>query len=227
MGKARLQVLLGHEGVALSVSSVGRILNRALAREAIRPAAYCEGRATPKRRRAFNHWTRRWTYGARARHPGEMVQIDPMTCVRDGDTVKEFRAVRPVSKFMMTRVCTRASAHSARCFLADLVASVPFTLHSLQVDGASEFMADFETACQDLDIPLHVLAPKRPQYNGCVERANRSARIEFWNLYEGPLTVRHIARPLLDYEFFYNYQRPHATLDYRTPNEYLVQLEAA
>ena len=66
------------------------------------------------------------------------------------------------------------------------MASVPFTLHSLQVDGASEFMADFEMACQDLDIPLHVLPPKRPQYNGCVERANCSARIEFWNLYEGP-----------------------------------------
>ena len=46
MGKARLQVLLGREGVALSVSTVGRILSRALAR-GFRPAAFCEGRHAP------------------------------------------------------------------------------------------------------------------------------------------------------------------------------------
>ena len=53
MGKARLQVMLAREGVALSVSTVGRILARALARGAIRPASFCEGRPTPKRRRTF------------------------------------------------------------------------------------------------------------------------------------------------------------------------------
>ena len=48
-----------------------------------------------------------------------------------------------------------------------------------QVDGGSESMADFEEACYELDIPLlHVLPPRRPQWNGCVERTNRSARAE-------------------------------------------------
>ena len=75
--------------------------------------------------------------------------------------------------------------------------------------------------------PLHVLPPRRPQWNGCVERANRSARAEFWSLYDGPLTVEHVAPQLSRYEFFFNYERPHASLAYRTPNEYLVALEAA
>ena len=57
--------------------------------------------------------------------------------------------------------------------------------------------------------------------------ANRSARAEFWSLYDGPLTVTGVTPRPADYEFFYNYQRPHASLAYRTPNEYLVQLEAA
>ena len=85
----------------------------------------------------------------------------------------------------------------------------------------------FEDACEERRVPLHVLPPRRPQWNGCVERANRSARIEFWSLYDGPLTVASVAPALARYEFFFNYERPHTSLAYRTPNEYLVVLEAA
>lgn len=63
----------------------------------------------------------------------------------------------------------------------DLVGTLPFPLRSIQVDGGSEFMADFEDACEALGIPLHVLPPRRPQWNGCVERANRSARADSRN----------------------------------------------
>ena len=60
-----------------------------------------------------------------------------------------------------------------------------------------------------------------------MERANRSARIEFWSLYDGPLTVASVAPALARYEFLFNYERPYTSLAYRTPNEYLVVLEAA
>ena len=150
-----------------------------------------------------------------------------MTYARDGQTLKEFRAVCPTIRFMATRVYGRATAGNAKRFLIDLLDTLPFPLASIQVDGGGEFMAGFEDACEDLRIPLHVLPPRRPQFNGCVERANRSARAEFWSLYDGPLTVTGVGPRLNDYEFFYNYQRPHASLAYRTPNEYLVQLEAA
>ena len=154
-------------------------------------------------------------------------QLDHMTYAAGGQTLKEFRAICPVSRVMVTRVCSRATAGNARRFLMDLVDALPFPLRSLEVDGGSEFMADFEDACEELDIPLHVLPPRRPQWNGCVERANRSARAEFWNLYDGPLTVEHVAPRLSRYEFFFNYERPHAALAYRTPNEYLVEQEPA
>ena len=88
-------------------------------------------------------------------------------------------------------------------------------------------MAEFENGCEETGVPLLVLPPRRPQWNGCVERANRSARTEFWGLYDGPLTVADVAPHLAKYEFFFNYERPHASLAYRTPNEYLVASEAA
>ena len=98
---------------------------------------------------------------------------------------------------------------------------MPHDLLSIQVDGGSEFMAEFEQACANLDIPLYVLPPRRPQFNGCVERANDNTRVEFWNLYDGNLTVTEANRALADYQHFYNHVRPHQTLDWQTPIEYL------
>ena len=71
-------------------------------------------------------------------------------------------------------------------------------------------MAEFGNTCEQLGVPLHILPPRRPQWNGVVERTNRSARAEFWNLYDGPLTVADVSRDLARYEFFFNYERPHA-----------------
>ena len=41
-------------------------------------------------------------------------------------------------------------------------------------------MADFKTACEQMEIPLIVLPPARPKYNGGVERGNRIFRKEFY-----------------------------------------------
>ena len=226
MGKARLKAMLDRRGVRLSVSTVGRIVAKAVADGRARPASFCEGRAKPKRRRGFKSaWARRWKYSDKAETPGQMVQIDHMTCSRDGQSLKEFRAVCPVSKFTASRVFSRATAGNAKRFLEAAAGAMPFPIKSIQVDGGSEFMADFESACEALEIPLHVLPPRRPQWNGCVERGNRSARIEFWSRYDGPFTVAAVTPALAGHEFFHNYQRPHGALDCRTPNEYLVHTE--
>ena len=87
--------------------------------------------------------------------------------------------------------------------------------------------AQFENACQQLCVPLRDLPPRSPKFDGCVERAGRSVRIELWDLCDGPLTIEQVAQRLASYEFFYNYQRHHASLPYQTPNECIVGLEAA
>ena len=75
------------------MSTVGRIIERALAVGAIHRASFCEGRVKPKRRRRFGKWAARWKYGSKARRAGELVQIDHMTYALGGQTLKEFRAV--------------------------------------------------------------------------------------------------------------------------------------
>ena len=206
MGKPRIQTMLACKGLELSVSTVGRIIERGPGGRGDPPRvllhrASARGRVKPKRRRRFAKWARRWKYGSKARRVGELVQVDHMTYVCDRRTLKEFRAVCPVSRFMVTRVYSRATAGNSTRFLMDLLGTLPCPLLSIQVNGGNEFMAEFENTCEQLGVPLHVLPPRRPQWNSVVERTNRSARAEFWSLHDGPLTVADGSRDLADTSF--------------------------
>ena len=84
----------------------------------------------------------------------------------------------------------RQFTHHAKRFLAYLKEQAPFPIRSLQVDGGSEFRDEFEQACQEAGIPLYVLPPKKPEYNGCVERANGTSLYEFYPYRRGSLDGR-------------------------------------
>ena len=93
-------------------------------------------------------------------------------------TVKHFQARERQSKYIYAGVYSNANASSAKRFLLDFIEKAPFEVISIQVNGGFEFMAEFEKACADLNIPLYVLPPRRPDYNGGVERGNKTFRLE-------------------------------------------------
>jgi putative transposase len=66
---------------------------------------------------------------------------------------------------------------------------MPFPVKAIQVDGGSEFMAEFEVAYQTNYIVLYVLPPRSPQMNGTVERSNSAWRHEFYQTYDLPSGV--------------------------------------
>ena len=89
----------------------------------------------------------------------------------------------------------------------------------IQVDGGSEFMGEFERACMQLGIELLVLPARRPQWNGLVERINRTVRTECWNHYRGEWNCRDMNERMDEYIRFYNDERPHHSLGMKTPAE--------
>ena len=83
-------------------------------------------------------------------------------------------------------------------------------------------MAEFEEACSDLDIPLFVLPPKKPKYNGGVERSNRTFREEFYAKNDLLAdTVGAFKAELKSAVLKYNSYRPHQSIDFLTPFEYI------
>src|SRR5579875_3930077 len=79
-------------------------------------------------------------------------------------------------RFTAAKAFSTATAGCAKNFLDKLLTAFPFKIAGIQVDGGSEFMAEFEQACHDKGLTLFVLPPKRPDLNGAVERAQSSWR---------------------------------------------------
>jgi transposase InsO family protein len=100
--------------------------------------------------------------------------------------------------------------------------AAPFPIQSIQVDGGSEFMKEFEEACAEKNIKLFVLLPKRPQWNGGVERGNRIFREEFYSR-KDVLTdsIQGLRFDLAKALQKYNSYRPHFNLEGLTPMQYI------
>ncbi len=218
-GRAKIRAVLARErGFAPSESATGRMIARLVRTGRAEPVAFHYGRTKPKRRRKFDRHARRWRYGTRGRKPGQMVQIDHLSvAIEAGFAVKESEAVCPVSKLCYMRAYSRATATCATRFLDHLIRQAPFNLESVQVDGGSEFMAEFETACRQRGIELFVLPPRSPNCNGCVERANAVSRYEFHQFCDGELSVGALNVELAEFERFYNDYRPHQALGQAAP----------
>jgi putative transposase len=126
-----------------------------------------------------------------------------------GEVVKHFSALDLATRFSLAQVHGRATASLAARFLVELVSRAPFPIRAIQVDGGSEFMAEFETTCQRLGIRLFVLPPRSPKLNGHVERMRRTFRDEF---YTRPLPSR-LSELQAELEAYLNYLRvpPHSS----------------
>ncbi len=221
-GKKKLVVLLARGGVQLSVSMAGRILKH------LKETGQLIEPQSERRRRRKDLPPR--PYALRkpklylAQEPGDLVEVDTVDLRPvPGVILKHFTASDVVSRWDVLGVYTRASATTAALFLDDIQQRAPFPIKAIQVDGGSEFKAGFEAACKERDIRLFVLPPRSPKLNGCVERANRTHREEFYDVYDLEWTVAALRPDLRRWERIYNNVRPHAALDYLTPQEYITQ----
>ena len=134
----------------------------------------------------------------------------------------------PTTRIKQSYCYATPSSKNAKDFLINhLIPALPFNIKSIQVDGGSEFRKYFEEACKELNIPLYVLPPYSPKYNGRIERSNRTIREEFYNnkkLLENCITRADYNDKLKEYIDKYNNYRPHQALDFKTPMEYYLEL---
>ena len=225
-GKEKIKRELEKDGVFVSVSTVGRVLKQLMDKGKIQNIKLFKskkaGVISREKRKRYAERIRK----QKPEKPGELIQIDHMVLnLYNGLKIKEFRAVDPTTRISISRIYNSANAINAREFLKEVIYELDFPIKSIQVDGGSEFMAEFEDYCEELGIKLYVLPPRSPKMNGYVERANETYRYEFWNVYEIPDTIEEARKLLKKYERKYNCERMHQSLNYLTPMEYYYTIK--
>jgi putative transposase len=226
-GKAKLGPILRGQGFKLSDATVGRILARLVARGVVEAVPLLVRRLRTRRAKPKRPHAQRLPKDHPVRQPGDLVQLDTLSIgLAPERTIKHFTGYDPKAKWTIAQPFNRATAKAASIFLNKLIAEMPFPIKAIQVDGGSEFMAEFEQACADKNIPLFVLPPKSPKLNGAVERCNGAWRYEFYACNDLPLTISEIAKRIDAFQHLYNHYRPHGALAGKTPAQYLAQCRA-
>ena len=220
-GRKKLAVLLKREGIEISASTVGRIINKLKERGLlVEPVNIAMAKRARKRR-----WKPRYAVrkpkGYKIKAPGDLVEVDTLQVALVPNEIRyQFSARDVVAKFDGLRAYKHLSSMKAAHFLQYLQKKFPFKIKAIQIDGGSEFKKFFEEECEKRDIMLFELPPRSPKLNGHVERANRTHREEFYEVEEVDLSIEEHNRQLEQWQYVYNHIRPHQALDYLTPNEY-------
>jgi transposase InsO family protein len=220
-GKDKLVKLLKDEkGIIAFASTVGRIIGYLKKKgELVEP----KRAAFSVKRKSKRPYAVRKPKEYMPEKPGDLVEVDTLD-IRPlpGLVLKQFTARDVVSKWDVLVARTRATANTASEFLQVLVDRTPFKIKAVQVDGGSEFHAEFEECCRQMGIRLFVLPPRSPKLNGCVERANRTHTEDFYELYHGSWNITDLNLALLQHELKYNTRRPHESLGQITPLKFLL-----
>jgi transposase InsO family protein len=226
-GKYALGPLLRNQGWDVADSMIGRIVCDLIARGRVLRVSEMRSKSPAKPGPNKRPYARRKPKDLVFAAPGDVVQIDTMTIARPvGPPIKHFDAYDPFAKWTVARPCRRATAKNAAAFLDKVVAEMPYPVKVVQIDGGSEFMAEFEQACADKNIILYVLPPRSPKLNGAVERCNQTWRYEFYGCLDPPSSIEELAREVDRFQHRYNHFRPHGALDYKTPAQYLSTCRA-
>lgn len=217
-GKEKLRILIRERGIESCASTVGRII-RYLKRTGDLVEPSTRVKSTKRRKR---YYAIRKPKDWEVSKPGDLVQIDTLD-IRPipGLILKQFTARDLISKWDVIEARSRATSHTAKEFLDTLYRKMPFKIRAIQVDGGSEFYSEFERECMSRGIKLFVLPPKSPKLNGCVERAQRTHREEFYELCDISWTVPELNKELRQWEYTYNCVRPHQAIGYKTPLQFL------
>jgi transposase InsO family protein len=198
-----------YHGINISESSVYRILKRNNVKRLDRKIT----------RRAMH--TMRYVKET----PGHHVQMDVKFLsleTNDGQKLRRFQytAIDDATRIRALKIYEKHNQLSSIDFINYVIEKFPFRINTIQTDNGHEFQSKFHWHVEDLGMRHRFIKPRTPQLNGKVERSHLTDKREFYQLLNYTDDVD-LNKKLLDWEQFYNFDRPHGGLKGKTPYEVL------
>jgi transposase InsO family protein len=151
-----------------------------------------------------------------------LLQLDGIVIYWNGLKRYIFTAVDHAGKLAFARMYNTKSSNNAADFLYRLRHFINEPINNLQTDNGSEFALNFEKAVKKLGIKQYFSRVRTPKDNSEIERFNQTLQYEWLN--DGHFTpdCKQFNKSLTKWLIEYNFVRPHESLDYLTPIEYIV-----
>lgn len=141
-----------------------------------------------------------------------------------------------IKLYTLTGVDTKTKTAFAKCYLThksektkDFIDSCiqQFPITKIQTDNGSEFARHFQETLKENQIVHYHSYPRCPKMNAVVERFNRTLSEDFLEKekFTALTDIDLLNQKLQNYLTWYNNERPHKSLNYLTPSEYVVQLK--
>jgi transposase InsO family protein len=160
--------------------------------------------------------------------PGHHVQVDVKFLSfkdSDGKQIKRYQytAIDDATRIRALQIYTKHNQDCAIQFMDYVIEKFPFRIGTVRTDRGHEFQARFHWHVEDQGMKHVYIKPRTPQLNGKIERSHRTDGEEFYQLltYTGDVDLN---LKLEAWENFYNYDRPHISLDGKTPYEVMKSL---
>ena len=134
-----------------------------------------------------------------------------------------FTAIDRHAKLAFARMYSSKSSRNATDFLMRLRLLTSGRIENVGHDRGSEFQGAFARACQKLGLTQYHSRPHTPKDNAVNERFNRTLQEEFLNLGNMTLDTERFNHNLTEWLVEYNFRRPHATLGYVSPINFIYK----
>jgi transposase len=159
--RAKIHALLLRSGITISQSSVNRTLKDLMSRNLVVPVVVLKCAKERKLIRDFKQ-----------SHSKRLSKnyLDHTLLNLRGIEIKQFVAVEKHTRYCVSKAYANVHSANTADFLNKVITQLPMPLEDIQVDGGTEFRAEFEKACKDKILPLFVL----PEINGKIERLNQT-----------------------------------------------------
>lgn len=160
------------------------------------------------------------------KEPGDLVQMDGIITYCYGRRVYILNAIDYVSEKAISIILPGSKSKHTAMVLEQIDDLFGFKIKNIQTDNGSEFMNQFAETMDKLNKTHFYNYIKKPIWNGKVERFNRTMQEEWLSDPDVQILIREnrdeAIKELQEYLDWYNNERPHQSIDYMTPNEYVI-----
>jgi Transposase and inactivated derivatives len=154
--------------------------------------------------------------------PGDRVQMD--TC-KIAPGIYQYTAIDDCTRYRVLRCYSRRTAANTVAFIDCVVEEMPFPIQRIQTDRGCEFFAEkVQQMLMMYRIKFRPNKPASPHLNGKVERSQKTDKSEFYPTIHLDIGLEQLDILLSEWQHYYNWLRPHSSLNGKTPMERVCEL---